>query len=272
MRFAFSLPCLLAIFLPVCLSANLRAPIIHDQHFSSALSGLHEGITVRSAHLRFDLETDPSTPPQNSTCRIKAKYRIHSDNTHKVTLEFLTPTDGAVSWQSGEQEGVARLEKVPLEQVEEEEEIPSAAKLYRAAFDLTLAAGEQLLIIHYDHVPGYRELDYGYFKSSRFVHQIRYAVWPIKEWQLAEDFQLTMDATLQNPATGWWARRKGKEDTLSLTDEKNAVLSPESIQFTEGTLHVTWRWDASGLPHSLHLHAGNADLMERAHGLQYPYP
>jgi hypothetical protein len=265
-------------FFPFDLKGNLRAPEISMQGPSSTIYGGGSGLVVAGVGLDFDCHIDRSDIPRDSMCDIVVHYRIVADSEITVNLQFIAPTEGDLHWKLGESSGTAafvyetRTEDVPAalaellnnksfnsEADEEYHDWYSSLRwIYRAEFEVTLQDGEQLLEIRYQHPPGHIEYDYGYFRSSKFVHFVSYEIWPIKQWQLAEDFKMDFRVQICDAVSGFWSGLRGRAEGAVLLDESRERLVPDSSGNNEGDLRYEWIWNSDDLPDRITLFSGRS--------------
>lgn len=256
--------------------ANLRAPEMARQSPSTAPYGIADQVAVQGEELRFEFRLVREGRPGESTCLVTATYHIESALEQEVQLEFLAPSSGEVTWTLGAQSGKTEFvhetdttdapESIkhlvsgkPVERRElSRREEPDAVGIFRARFPVRLNAGAQVLEIRYAAAPAYFEVDYGYFRSSKFRFSVDYEIWPLKQWTLADDFALEVQATVHEPVRGMWARWRNRNDAVWAVDETGEALGDAESKFQDGRLVAVWRFDRHNLPDRLSIRTAPA--------------
>lgn len=245
------------------LNANLRAPTLSVHGPVSASFTQADAIEIKEETLKFRFYLDRDPFPEESRCSITAHYTLQVAEATDVRLEFLAPTGGELKWRQGNQSGSAELfENVATEPLQEPEALTDEhldqLPVYSATFSLALEPGEQVIELSYEQPTSYMEVDYGYFRSSKFVHSVDYLIEPIKEWTLAEDFSLKIQVQIENAITGAWARMRNRDDRIWMVDQSRSHLDPTDLQRTRDTLTASWQLDSTNLPDTIRVYTGPA--------------
>lgn len=237
--------------------ANIRGPQ-EDPHDGSSSLYPVTGLTVEREELRFICRL--------RACDVSATYTLTAQRAQQVKLSFILPDHAQVQVRQSGQTLPARIvESEPLD-VREQRSISRAWRkptpvLRTASFHASLSQGTSQLEIRYTQRSDARELDYGYFSDGRFLYQIRYEVWPLKEWTLAPSFKLAWHVSFERSAApSLFKRWFGKVDTLQCQDEKGRQLG---AALPRAGLRVSFSREltAAALPERLICRLGPEDLV-----------
>jgi hypothetical protein len=193
-------------------SANMRAPRVVEQESSSALFPA-EGLVVLGEELGFECGLDQ--------CDVRAVYRVKAEAEQELEFEFLMPDGVGVTARVGEGSSEAKVSEYEAKEAEkalvrDEYSWREDGKLHKAVFRGVVKVGENVIEVRYKQPLAAMERDYGYFKDGRFVHAMRYEVWPLKQWTLDAGFELTVKARfVRQEEAGWWARSFGEVPTMA---------------------------------------------------------
>ncbi len=185
-------PLLIALLLvlpPVAL-ANMRAPVtLHEP--SGALLPVKTGLTVNRAELSLQCRQD---------CAVTVHYQIASSMDCAANLTFiLSDPDPIRASVNGvpvpvsttapftpDHERPTRRDQPRLEYSDD---------LYRASFPARLRTGDNQVTVSYRQQYGTDEKEFsGYFSGWRQLREIRYELWPLREWRLDDSFTLSVRA------------------------------------------------------------------------------
>ncbi len=243
--------------------ANLRAPMLSFHGPVGSTLTQAEGIQVLDEELEIRFRIDRSDIPDKSSCAITVRYKVYASSFADLGLEFIGSADGDLHWELGDQSGVARLvvQEDPVSQSESEKPTDYwqiQPTLYSAFFTLTVEPGEQIIELHYEQPASYIEVDYGYFRSSKFIHSVDYLIGPIKEWELASDFKVHVQVHIEDAITGAWARVRGRDDRIWMVNEDYSSLEPSEVLRKRNTLSASWTFGSAELPDKIRVHVGPA--------------
>lgn len=206
-------------------SANLRAPRRAPHDGSSALYPVR-GAEVLRELLRFACRQD--------RCDVTALYTVRSEQAQELELSFIVPGQQTVQVKVG---GDAHDSQVITSEALDPRELESlsidsrsdAPQLHKAKFRAALRAGEQTIEVRYKQRGDGVEHDYGYFSEGSFVYQLRYELWPLKEWQLAPGFTLELQVELtRERQPSLWKRWFGRVDTIACHSERYVRIGPRA--------------------------------------------
>ncbi|MCC5835915.1 MAG: hypothetical protein JJU20_14405 [Opitutales bacterium] len=266
MKYSFVKSGLLVVFYfitSLTVQANLRAPTLSFHGPVGSTFTQAEGIQVLNEELEIRFRIDRSGIPDDSFCAITARYRVYASDSADLGLEFVGSAEGELHWKLGDQSGVARLvaqddtvSKTESESPLDDWQIQPA--LYSAFFTLAVEPGEQLIELQYKQPTSYMEVDYGYFRSSKFVHSVDYLIGPIKEWELAEDFEMRVQVHIEDAITGTWARMRSRDDRIWMVEEDRNALDPTEVVRERNSLASSWTFGAADLPDTVRVYVGPA--------------
>jgi hypothetical protein len=249
---------LLALTLPQPARANLRAPrrVPHDG--SSALYPA-AGNEVLREELSFACK--------HNACVVTARYTVRAREAQELALSFIVP--GAVRVRtsvSGKEQEARMVESEALDPRElaslslDTRQDPQT--LHKASFNALLQAGENVIEVRYTQPGDGVERDYGYFSDGSFVYQVRYELWPLKEWTLAADFKLTLNVSYQREKTpSAWKRLFGRFDTIACANEQGKRVGKRASR-SERTSNWSSTLSAKQLPDRLICSMGRESLVD----------
>jgi hypothetical protein len=239
--------------------ANMRAPRSVDPHPSSTvLSTEAEGLVVLAEQLDFRCEAAKS-------CDVSATYQVQSPGAMEVELAFIAPSEVTINARVGD--AAAPVTTVPTSRFDKEHlerrtpELQEAT-LYEARFRAKLAPGKNNIVVTYSQPLGSFEAAHGYLVSSRFIDVLRYEVWPLQEWTLAEDFTLDVTLSVRREAPGFWTRNFGSwtEANCVVRGAESAPMERLTRADKKGWLVQTWRL-GSKLPDRIECYRGEDDII-----------
>ncbi len=177
--------------------ANLRAPVSQDSP-SSALAG-EPGLTVLAEELTLLC--------REQGCWLEADYHLLAAAPGSWHLVFVLPAPGKVTVRSGSSRLLVSSRPVawpdPRTRRSPRDKAPRLylePRMYQAAFELTLPAGDNLLQIRYHQDWGRDERKFqGYFSGWLTARTLRYELWPLRQWHLDPGFKLTLSVRVDNP-------------------------------------------------------------------------
>lgn len=204
-----SLALLLAGMLCAPVSANLRAPVIEQYRASSALAPHVQGLLVEREHLTIQLGKPYSgdllaMERKPHKAWIEARYQVRAQEGFEGRFDFVMALPAETTEVTINGQPVSAAEVKPEERRVEEgrhkgEPLPPAAALVR--FNGSLQTGTNEIRVRYSQPLGRHELDYGYFKTSRWASMVAYELWPLREWQRAPDFSLQIEVTAEDDSS-----------------------------------------------------------------------
>jgi hypothetical protein len=238
---------------------NLRAPRVIPGSPSSALVAPAESLTVDRELLRFLCGAD--------SCLVTAQYEVTAAAATKVHLEFILPVQSPVTATTNAAGETVQV--VPAAPLRAEEAraltpaLPGAPPLFRAAFQSALREGQNTVTVSYSQPLGAEEADFGYGKKGRMVQQLRYELWPLREWKRSPGFRVKLAVAIDRPSPGWWKRLFGKPRSLTcLSSDVTAPVPAGRREQREGKL---WYEAELGptVPDRITCYIGDEDLMPR---------
>ena len=244
---------------PATASANLRAPITFDKSPSSAvLSTPASGLVVLGEQLTFRCEA-------THACEVSATYQVEVAEAVEVELAFIAPSDVTIAARVGEVS--APVTTVPTSRFDPEQHkrLPwelQEATLYEARFRASLVKGRNAIHVSYEQPLSSFETDYGYWRDGRYVDVLRYEVWPLWEWTLADDFALDLTLSIRREPPGWWTRNFGTWTDANCVAQgvKVAPMERRSRKDTKGWYVQTWRL-GSDLPERIECYRADDDIV-----------
>jgi hypothetical protein len=243
--------------------ANMRAPFSAAEHGSTAPRGPVDGVTVLGERLELRCVA--------STCRVRAEYRVRAERAVRAELRFVLPDREGIVARAGDQ--IVAVDVAELRAIHPRTAFDPFARLtpgklrdlWQATFVVDLEPGEQSITVEYTQPLGVFETEYGYFVRSTFEFQVRYELWPLREWDLADGFALDFRVVVppQRGLLGWLftpapaVRCIGVEDTSVVTESSESdapeVAQAADIALTRGleseadTYVATFRADFPGV-------------------------
>lgn len=239
--------------------ANMRGPVFKSEGSSSSLYPKAD-VKVQREELSFDCS--------RSFCKVKVAYWLEAKQGASTELSFITPNESEVKAQVNQQPVESKTKPLQVMRSQErrlQKEFPNNAddlrKLYQASFPAQLNAGENRVEVEYSQPLYEFEADYGYFKKSRFLSALRYEVWPLKEWKLAEDFTLTVHANFQPQSKpNFLERNLGTIEIIRCFDDRQDAPLPTDQRKTPYGQQATFI--GAKLPNRLVCLIGDDDLVD----------
>jgi hypothetical protein len=239
--------------------ANMRGPVFKSEGSSSSLY-FKADVKVQREELTFDCG--------RQFCKVKAAYWLDAKNAFSTELSFITPNEVGVKAQVNQQVVESNTKPLQITRTQErrlQKEFPNNAddlrKLHQASFPAQLNAGENQVEVEYSQPLYEFEADYGYFKKSRFLSAMRYEVWPLQEWKLAEDFTLTVQATFQPQVKpNFLERSLGTIEIIRCFDDRQDSPLPMDQRKTPYSQQATFI--GAKLPNRLVCLMGDDDLVD----------
>ncbi len=240
--------------------ANLRAPLVIPESPSSALSAPAFPLTVEGELLTFLCGAD--------SCLVTARYEVRCAAASRVQLEFILPTQGAVTATTNSDPATVRV--VPARPLRPgggrtlPADTPRSSPLFRAGFESTLGEGSNTVTVRYSQPLGAVETDYGYLKKrGRMVQQFSYELWPLLEWKRSPGLRVKLSVAIERPSPGWWERRFGNPRSVTcLTSDASAPVPPGRLEQRGGQLWYEAELGPS-IPERISCFLGDEDLMPR---------
>ena len=181
--------CLLLVS-PSLVLANMRAPVtLHKP--SGALLPVKAGLTVERAELVLRCRQD---------CEITARYQISSlaDCVTELTFILSNPDPIRASVNGSPTTVSTTAPFSPGHEIPSRNDLPRleySDDLYQASFPARLRAGDNRVTVNYRQQYGTDEKEFaGYFSGWRQLREIRYELWPLREWHLAHTFTTTVQS------------------------------------------------------------------------------
>lgn len=253
--------------LPLESFANLRAPTIGLHAGAATVFPAQESLTVLGEELTFHFHLSREGVPSASLCNVHAKYRISASEQTVVELEFIGPVAADLHWQTDGQSGTVKLTHVSGPETSPDElaitssDGPVDLPVYSATFEVTLEPGENQLNLIYKQPTSYFEMDYGYMRSSKFVHWVDYHIWPISEWQLAEEFSLEVSVSIDDPVKSAWARLRNRDDRTWISDSESKRIAAKDQSKQSSS---SWHFTAENLPEAIRVHTAPSSIEHRS--------
>lgn len=195
-----------------CLAhANLRAPIESPEESSQVLRPASPDLVVEYENLFFDLGTPYSGDAwtvrnQKRLARIEAEYAVQSPREATYTFEFVMPQANRAEVSINAASVPAKAPEL-LPRDEKKREQPDS---WKVAFTGKLQQGLNIIRVSYQQPLGMHEVDYGYFKSSKWKSFVDYELWPLKGWTLGPDFRINVETSVDDDTfviKRWFASR-----------------------------------------------------------------
>lgn len=176
--------------------ANIRGPHADEYAASGALVP-DAGLIVESEHLSFamgkpftgDIYTVLKTP---RFANISAQYSVLATEEKTHTFEFIMADANPAT---AEINGVSVPTSIPMPTAGNE---TSPNKQWKVGFSGKLSKGRNAIRFSYRQPVSKREIRYGYFVASKWESAVEYELWPLKEWKLAPDFTLHIEANIED--------------------------------------------------------------------------
>lgn len=96
------------------------------------------------------------------------------------------------------------------------------------------------------------------------MYSISYEVWPIKQWQFAEEFAMQLNGRFRNAVGGLWSNMRGRTEGMVVLNEEGERLFPDSTVRKGGDLIGQWNWDKNNLPDRFTLFLGRENRIKDA--------
>lgn len=179
--------------------ANLRAPIESQPEPSQALKQVSPDLVVEYENLFFDLGTPYSgdawtVQDQKRLAKVEAHYVVQSPREAVYTFEFIMPQPNSAEVSINTEVVVAQTpERLPRDEKKQDQ-----IDLWKVTFTGKLQQGQNTIRVSYLQPLGMSEVDYGYFKSSKWKSFVDYELWPLKEWKLGPDFRINIETTVND--------------------------------------------------------------------------
>lgn len=172
--------------------ANIRAPIIVDRA-PTRLTAADASLRVLAESLEFHC---PAAFKGNRdmkafaerTCDATIRYRVESAGI-KAKFSFFFSGQGEVKWRAAEKTSLVKPRAVKIEDKRSCWSCPEDMRHVLVAQEvLELPAGKQDITIEYKQALSYFESGHSYFSDGKWQQEFTYELWPIAEWQWANDF------------------------------------------------------------------------------------
>lgn len=157
---------------------------------------------VLGEELRFRCET--------KGCAVTATYRIHVASDRRISTALILPAQKRVTVRHGSRV----ITVVPV--VAPEIPWPDAAywgqvlpPLYKAAFAVELAKGENSVTVEYVQPLAARERGHSYFRDGVRIKMWSYELWPLGEWQRKPGMQIRISIDVPRKPPSRWKRWYG---------------------------------------------------------------
>lgn len=204
--------------------ANLRAPIESQPESSQALKPASPDLVVEYENLFFDLGLPYSgdawtVQNQKRFAKVEAQYVVQSPREATYTFEFIMPQPNAAEVSINSDVVAAKTpERLPRDEKQQEQ-----TDLWKVTFTGKLQQGQNTIRVSYQQPLGMSEVDYGYFKSSKWKSFVDYELWPLKEWKLGPDFRINIETTVDDDTfvIKRWFTSRHTVKALALVPEVN---------------------------------------------------
>jgi len=249
---------LLAVSAPPHARANLRAPRRLPQDGSSALYGV-AAVEVKREELSFACTRD--------TCEVTASYTVQADQAQQVELSFIVPGSARVHAKVAGNAVTPRVISAEALSPRELESLSLDTRsdtqtLHKAVFHAALAAGQNVIEVRYTQRGDGVERGYGYFSEGHFVYQLRYELWPLKEWTLAPDFTLTLHVAYQREKAPSLVKRWfGGFQTIACGTELGKRVGPR-VSRSERSVRFSVQMGAADMPDRLICSIGRESMVD----------
>ncbi|MCB1174940.1 MAG: hypothetical protein KDK39_15315 [Leptospiraceae bacterium] len=181
--------------------ANMRGPQFLNTSAAANLQKPGGQVVVQKENLTFSctrIQIDAPLDP----CTIRAVYTVQAFRSSTISLQFvLSERATQIKARLAGQSRPIQLQLPASDQHDR----PGMDRQATAIFQGPLPAGTHEIVVEYRQPVGLQEYGYGYFSDGKFTAWLDFELWPLKEWQLAPDFQLelTVHAGVK---PGWWQR------------------------------------------------------------------
>lgn len=203
--------CLL--LLPLYPHANMRAPIFSNYGAHQALKK-HEQTVVERETLSVQCRL-PSSAFERGNCRFEAIYHLKAAQKAEAQLQFVIPmlknhrmgnnSMGVKSILVNNNRAPFKLDTAKYDTAKGDH----APQYTTVRFHAELAPATVIKVIYEQDASVYEATSPAYFRSPKLVWFFDYALFPLKEWRLAEDFSLTVHVSVNTGKTRIlpWRRR-----------------------------------------------------------------
>lgn len=193
--------------------ANLRAPQYRVTQPSHALQATNPKLKVINETLTFEC--------RNAQCQVTANYSIWSEENTIIHSSFVSPTKVGIKIL------VNNLNTQTLIKQTREGDAPEEfhyghdeAPTFETFFSAQLIKGKNTILIRYEEPLSYQEYNYSHTRSiGDFEYTFQYALWPLKEWQLDENFFLSLKVSFEQNQLPWWSKLWKKMYQLKCNDK-----------------------------------------------------
>ena len=193
-------------------NANMRQSYQRSSFNSGIINASSSGFEVKKEILNFFCESPYSgdlavVRKERRYCNIEAKYFVETSQELSLDLEFILPHFGSIVYKTAPESaaalatGIADARPVNPDTynslLQRPFEIWSNNQeyfLYAADFSVTLRKGNNLIMVSYSVPLDVSETSHGYFTGSKWSSGVGYELWPLKQWTLAQDFMLEINA------------------------------------------------------------------------------
>lgn len=181
-----------------------------------------KNLTVNSEQLTFDCEKED--------CAVVAVYQIDSPSEQTAAFSFVAPSRVDISVKVAD-ETISPAFGSPETSITQD-----SAPSYETNFQATLPKGKFEIEIRYRQTLGQMEDHVSYRSAGKIAKSFAYALWPLKEWQLASDFSLNVNFSAPN--SGFFRRLFGSPRELSClgTPRETGPTAPSKL--LEGKLET----------------------------------
>lgn len=180
--------------------ANMRAPQHYIYPPSSVLYHSSKNLVVNTESLHINCA--------NKNCAVKVKYEVEAKKTAPYKFSFILPAKVVIKVYK--KDTWTRAKTSAMKPRNKKEEAfrhasfnRSRTRLHQASFNMKLKQGKNNIQIQYSQPMSGFEGAYGYFRKSRYFHQFRYEIWPLKQWRRSRDFKLNVSVKIRKVRSLW---------------------------------------------------------------------
>jgi hypothetical protein len=176
-------------------------------------------LIVKKEYINFECDSPYIGIPgrgesKTKYCNVMLNYYVVSKDSMNIALEFISPSrDNLEIFINEENVNAIHQEKLSITNKEGElmgfnnwhnRPVPP---LYRISFEGNVENGkENIITIKYKQLMGAFETGYGYCSEGRWISKFSYELWPLKEWSLDDNFELTVAISVIHEDKGLFSR------------------------------------------------------------------
>lgn len=215
----------------------MRAPV-HIDRGNTALKAQDVGsLKILGEMLEFQCPESYTGKPNFElfaarACDARVRYKISAENAERVKLQFIYSGFGNVAWRLKDKRTTTSPQVLKITDRRVCSFCPDSMKnLLSAEGIFDFEKGENELEISYRQALGYDERGHSYFSDGTWTQGFAYELWPIAEWQWAENASVELKFNIvarpgflgigyKDDVMQCFLDEKGASEEIALTREK----------------------------------------------------